>query len=367
MEILRRLSGEPPTRGEIERWQGQPPQLVLIDLSKRCNLWCDSHCGYPGQQLRREEDIALGKSVSLEFTDINILKRAYDEILEAWAPFRPAIQISADGEPLLHPQREEAICYPAQIGLEVGLTTNGTLLTGRLAEKMYWSGVRLINVSLDAATADTYGIVRPTRDRKFNYFDLVTRNIQNAVAVRNRLAQDQEIKTQVMITMIVRPETAHEREAFVQLGQKLGVDKVSFRPINTTAGLTPFLEKELAESIIVDNKGVVQSVGGVARYPCHFPFTRFSLTVHDGDSVKFVYCPHAWDRDEADIGVYPDDGSLKDLWESPRLKEIRRSHLQNEFSGNTLCGSCADWRFVTGRDQITYADIVKGKTSEIHL
>ena len=359
IEILRRIQSGPPTKEQIEGWIDKPPALVLIDLSKKCNLWCDLHCGYPNQELRREDNEAQGKPNEPLFIDVARLKSAYDEIATSWSPFKPALQISADGEPLLHPKALEAICYPAQeLGLDVGLTTNGTLLTVPKVEKMCLAGVRLVNISLDAASEETYGIVRPERHRRVNYFPIVLRNIEQAVKVRDRLLMKHDIKTQFMITMIMREETAHEEEAFIDLGKTLGVDKVSYRPLNTTAGLTPFTQGN-AHEVVVGKDGVVEEVDGVARHPCHFPFTRFSLTVAE-DGVKFVYCPHAWDRTDADIGVYPRDGSLKDLWKSVRLEEIRQAHLENKFLPGSLCANCADWRLVTGSDQVTYADIVKG-------
>ena len=304
-----------------------------------------------------------GEWVVPEYINVEVLKKAYREMASAWKPFKPAIQVSADGEPLLHPKREELLCYPAKIGLDVGLTTNGTLLTEDLVEKMCLAGVNLINVSLDAATEKTYGIVRPVRFHNFNFFKVVCRNIQNAVKIKNMYNKLGKSKMQIMINMIQREETKNEEDAFVQLGKELGVDKVTVRPLNTSAGLTPFLEKEVAQSIVRDKWGIVRFVDGVARHPCHFPFTRFSLTINDENSVKFVYCPHAWDREEADIGVYPRDGSLKDLWEGKKLAKIRKSHLTNNFKNNSLCGACADWRLVTGKDQITYAQIVKGDFS----
>ena len=360
MEILRRIQSGPPTKEQVENWIDKPPALVLIDLSKKCNLWCDLHCGYPGQQLRREENETVGKSNKPLFIDLEYLKKAYDELANVWLPFKPSLQISADGEPLLHPNALEAICYPAKdLGLDVGLTTNGTLLTPSKVEKMCLAGVRLINISLDAASAEAYGVVRPERHRRVNYFPIVIRNIERAVELRNEFSQSQDIHTQFMITMIVREETSLEEEEFIELGKNLGVDKVSYRPLNTTAGLTPFTSGN-NHDVEFDERGIVTKVDNVNRHSCHFPFTRFSLTVAE-DGLKFVYCPHAWDRTDADIGVYPQDGSLKELWKSARLEEIRLAHLENKFLPGSLCANCADWRLVTGSDQVTYADIVKGK------
>ncbi|MBI4058776.1 radical SAM protein [Candidatus Microgenomates bacterium] len=362
MEILRRNYNQPPTQQEVESWQNLPPSLVLVDLSKKCNLWCELHCGYPGQQLRREEKIAHHEEVEPLYTNPQLLKKAFTEIAETWDP-KPSLQISADGEPLLHPQAKGLLTYAAgELGFNVGLTTNGILLKEKLVADLCRAGVKLINISLDAATAETYGVVRPERYHHINYFKAVTDNIAKAVEARNKLSENQQINTEFMITMIVRQQSQDEQQDFVELGKKLGVDKVSFRPLNSTAGLTPNFNEVLSEDEIVkDQEGVVRKVNGLNRYPCIFPFTRFSLTGGTAGSLKFVYCPHAWDRDEADIGYYPQDGSLKDLWNSALLNSIREAHLTGNFNLNSLCAACPDWRMVAGKDTITYANIVAGK------
>lgn len=360
VEVLKRVQSDPPTKEQVDTWLKQPPQLVLIDLSKKCNLWCELHCGYPGQQTRREEKESQGQHTEPLFIDANSLIKAYNEISTTWHPHKPSLQISADGEPLLHPDREKTICYPAeQLGLGVGLTTNGTLLTPKLAERFCLAGINLINISLDAATAETYAVVRPERHHRINYFERIIRNIENAVQIRNKLRESQQVSTQFMITMILHPQSINEQNAFIQLGEKLGVDKVSFRPLNTTAGLTPNPEMTIANNITYNETKVVTHVDGIPRYPCHFPFTRFSLTVGEKGDIKFVYCPHAWDRTDTDVGYFPSDGSLKELWQSTILNEVRQSHLSGKFDSNSLCASCPDWRLVTGRDQVTYADIVR--------
>lgn len=358
MQVLRRTQGAPPTKQQIKGWQGIPPQLILVDLSKSCTLWCYRHCGYPGQQLRREQRLKEGLHVEPKFINAELLKKAFDEIIISWPPFKPVIQISADGEPLLHPKREELITYPAEkLGLDVGLTSNGTLLTPQLVERFCNAGLSLINISLDAATPETYQLVRPTRAGA-NLFHKVTDNIRAGVAVRNKLAKEKPIKTKFMITMIQRVESANEEDAFETLGKDMGVDRVSFRPLNTSAGLTPFAI-ENSKIIERDKDGVVTTVEGVKRHPCHFPFTRFSLTFEDEQSLQFAFCPHAWDRRDADVGKYPRDGSLKELWRSQVLEDVRKSHLLNKFNPKSICGGCPDWRFVTTREKSTYADIVK--------
>ena len=81
-----------------------------------------------------------------------------------------AVILIGGGEPLAHPAVSQAIESLSAGGLQVGLTTSGTLLSRHLpvvARHCAWT-----RVSVDAATAETYAHVRPHRSKR-NMFDRV--------------------------------------------------------------------------------------------------------------------------------------------------------------------------------------------------
>lgn len=348
-EIVKRVPTEPPTREQIEGWLSVPPKF-LIDVSRRCNLACP-HCPYATLSLQE----AWHGGKELAFINSGVVQAFYSEVEKTWGK-GTSFEISADGETLMHPQWEPLICTPARLGIDTGITNNGTLLTPDKVKKMCEAGVGLINISVDAGNSDDYHNVRPSATGG-NHFNLVTGNISRAVELRDRMGTT---KTRFMITMILNPHVTREKELeFIDLGRQLGVDLVAFRPLNTVAGMTEVPNLELRRS----SDGTVTQVNGYDRYPCRFPFQRLSVTISEQhDKVQLAYCPHDFERGLSNLGVYPDQQgrTLKEIWETdPDLVAVRRAHLENNFTENPFCGQCPDWRLVTGKDVTTYEDILK--------
>jgi radical SAM protein with 4Fe4S-binding SPASM domain len=64
--------------------------------------------------------------------------------------FKPEISLHHSGEPLLHPNLLEFILHARQRNLNVGITTNGTLLRGGMLDDILSTGIDTINISLSA-------------------------------------------------------------------------------------------------------------------------------------------------------------------------------------------------------------------------
>lgn len=347
-EVIRRVSTKPPTKEQIEGWLSVPPKF-LIDVSRRCNLACP-HCPYA--TLSAQEAWYGGRD--LAFINTEAVGKLYREAISTWGT-GTSFEISADGETLMHPAWETLICTPARLGIDVGITNNGTLLTPDKVRKMCEANVNLINVSLDAGNAQDYGRVRPSASGG-NHFDLVVGNIRSGVGVRNSM----ETRTRFMATMILNPHVTREKEVeFIKLCKTMGVDLVAFRPLNSVAGMTEVPGIQVSKNA----NGTVTAVNGYERYPCRFPFQRLSVTIsEEPGKVQLAYCPHDFERGLSNLGVYPDpEGrSIKEIWETDSdLVAVRKAHLGNDFESHPFCGQCPDWRLVTGRDVTTYEDILR--------
>ncbi|MGP4103998.1 radical SAM protein [Nonomuraea sp. KM90] len=72
-----------------------------------------------------------------------------------------AVVLIGGGEPLAHPGTRDVITILGRAGLHVGVVTNGTMIDRHLDEIA--NHVTWLRVSVDAATEDTYGRVRPDR------------------------------------------------------------------------------------------------------------------------------------------------------------------------------------------------------------
>jgi MoaA/NifB/PqqE/SkfB family radical SAM enzyme len=143
------------SRGEIS----VPVQIQLI-ISDLCNQDC-SFCAYRMSGNLSNELFGVVKTDGSVNNNPNrmISYEKIVEILEDAARMGvKAIQLTGGGEPSVHPKFEQVIekCY--ELGLEVGLVTNGIKLSERAIElltKATW-----VRVSVDASNVDSYTAIR---------------------------------------------------------------------------------------------------------------------------------------------------------------------------------------------------------------
>jgi radical SAM protein with 4Fe4S-binding SPASM domain len=103
---------------------------------------------------------------------------------------------------------------------QVGLTTNGTLMTGERARSLIDAGINWTCVSLDGATKATTERIRPGLD-----FDQVVSNIAGLAAYRR---ESRAQRLWLSSNFVMMEENVREIPAFVKLAASLGLDTVSF-------------------------------------------------------------------------------------------------------------------------------------------
>lgn len=119
----------------------EPPFLVALNLTRRCNLKC-AHCyldagtlcsGAPDELATEEVLTLLDGIASLSGETMVVL---------------------TGGEPLLRPDIETIARRAADLGLMVVVGTNGTLLNARRVAALQAAGVRAVGISLDSLDPD---------------------------------------------------------------------------------------------------------------------------------------------------------------------------------------------------------------------
>jgi [mycofactocin precursor peptide]-tyrosine decarboxylase / 3-amino-5-[(4-hydroxyphenyl)methyl]-4,4-dimethylpyrrolidin-2-one synthase len=119
------------------------PLTVYLGATEGCNLAC-SHC---------QADSAPG---ALRPVDRDLMERLFRE-----QHGLGAMQVHVTGgEPLLHPDLLAGLDVAFDLGLNVLLTTNATLITERLAGALAERPFRCLSVSLDGPDAATHDAIR---------------------------------------------------------------------------------------------------------------------------------------------------------------------------------------------------------------
>ena len=110
-------------------------KYLYFELTDRCNLNC-LHCG------------SGCTAANGTFLPLTAIEKTLHRVAEAYSSNNIMVCITG-GEPLLHKDFFRIIRYAKTLGFSVGITTNGTLIDDRAAEKLAYAGLDTIAVSID--------------------------------------------------------------------------------------------------------------------------------------------------------------------------------------------------------------------------
>ncbi len=182
------------------------PIYAEISLSQDCNHAC-RFCAF---DYLRKEGI---------FANFENLKKAIKDMAQGGVK---SINFSGEGEPLLHPRAREIIKYAKKSGFDLGLTTNGSLLSEKLLKEIlpYLTWLR---VSLDAARAEThFKIHRP----RVPDFERIISNLKEAVKIK----KSEKLSCTLGVQMLLLPDNWQEAVPLARLVKKIGVDYLVIKP-----------------------------------------------------------------------------------------------------------------------------------------
>jgi MoaA/NifB/PqqE/SkfB family radical SAM enzyme len=172
------------------------PLYVAWQVTNECNLAC-LHCieeSGPGKAFKDE----LGRAQVFD---------VIDQLMDHQVPY---LSFSG-GEPMLHPHFFEMVERVCARGGELKIETNGHYLTQENCERLKELGVKAVQVSLDGASAATFG-----RMRVRGSFDLTLAGVRNLHAAG----------VPIEINFSPAAFNIHEADAIVDLAYELGA--VSF-------------------------------------------------------------------------------------------------------------------------------------------
>lgn len=194
----------------VAQWlAGEDVYPIYVEISptgacnQRCTFCALDYVGYPPRSL----DTALLMERLSEMGRLGV----------------KSVMFGGEGEPLLHPDLADIVNHAKRAGLDVALTTNGTLMTGDLFQRMAAS-LSWVKVSINAGTAATYAKLHRTSAEQF---DAVLANLARAVAIRKDLGL---LDCTIGAQMILLPENAAEMEILARQVREIGIDYLVVKP-----------------------------------------------------------------------------------------------------------------------------------------
>lgn len=277
------------------------PTYVMFDVTNVCNARC-VHCPH--------STVFPEKRGAKRHLPIDIYKRVIDECVGKSLSF---VRITADGEPLIHPNIMEMLDYAREKNVgPVGLTSNGSLMNEETAKKVIDSGIFMVDFSLDAATEETYKTIRVGLSFKKTH-ENVLRFIE--------LARERRPEMKVMVSYVKQEGNLDEVDTFRDYWEPI-VDKVLVRELISNVNLvdTPRADTRIQR-----------------RWPCPHFFRRVVIN-YDGELKA---CPIDWENKTSYRSL--NETTLFDAWHSAYYHQARMEHLNLMFGPDSACGDCADW------------------------
>jgi Radical SAM superfamily/Iron-sulfur cluster-binding domain len=263
------------------------PDIVQIESTNLCNAKC-VFC--PRDEMHRRQGVM----------DMDLFTKIVDECAALGITH---VRVHNYGEPFLDRQLVEKVRYAKSKGIaEVGMISNGSLITEEIARGMIDAGLDAINISVDAAGKETFESTR----LNLKYDDVIG-NIRTLA----RLRAESGRKRPKLILSFVRQNNSADEQAFIHEWSQIA-DKVHITDLHNWAGTL--------------------NARSDVRYPCYRLWLTFTVL---WDGRVSLCCA---DFDGRHILGDLRTSTIAQVWNSPAYRAVRRQHLDS--GGPEICRSC---------------------------
>jgi radical SAM protein with 4Fe4S-binding SPASM domain len=207
------------------------------------------------------------------------------------------------------------------------IPTNGELLDRYRIEEILLSGLNQLNINLNARSKEIYEKINTGLD-----FDRVMKNIFPLVS-------DQSMRQKMAILFVHNEVNSHEVPKAIEFWNQKEV-RTKVVEITNRAGTLDTFTKLLPNNSQYTQplrlriwKKTMSEVRGVIG--CELPFYQMNV-LFNGD---VIVCCHDWNR-ETIVGNIK-NSSLKSIWNSERMNEIRGQILKKKYKKISSCRECS--------------------------
>ena len=297
------------------------PRAIQLQTLNACQAACVM-CPWP----RFKDEFPRGRM------DDDLFDRITAEIAER--PDVEAFVPMLQNEPLLDKRLFDRIArFKARTRgrVKVELVTNGAFLTDDVIARIRDVQLDVLDISLDALHRETYQRIRKGLD-----YDQVIAGVERVLAAELP-------HTRVFVRLIRLEQNAREAEAFVRSWQARGVPVFVYTANNRTGDVADWESNaRLREEALAAPVRLARAAGRRAMRAyfghCPVPFATANI-LHDG---TMLMCVHDWGR-KVTLGNVR-DASIAELWNGPRMREIRALVAERRYTDIPACRDCTLWR-----------------------
>ena len=302
------------------------PLFLQIEPTILCNLEC-TFCINPFLPRART-------SLSLEK-----FRRILSEV-----PSTTKISLVGIGESFMNKELWSIIREAKDRGIEIGTTSNGTILTDKILQDLVSSDLDWLNFSIDGATKATFEKMRPGA-----VFEEMLANVKRVVDAFGGRA-----RPVIDIWFLSNRENIHELPDMVDLVKSLGISKLNTQGVhywghpdwheradeaNTIDDLASILRetKRRADAAGVEFEWLNFPDPAAAR-SCKWPWKGSYITA---DGYVTPCCENGSDPERINFGNIFEQ-SFGEIWNSKQYQQFRRD-LQSTASRPGICADCPSY------------------------
>ena len=296
-------------KGERE-YDFYPPISIDLHLTNLCNLnceWCT--------------DKSL-KVLKVSNKKSNILK-----LFQYCASNGVGITIEGGGEPSLHPDFYEIVRHGSNMGLSMGLISNGVLDFSDIVCNFNW-----IRISIDASTREQYKVEKGR--------DLFNKVLDNLRKFNERRSPE---KTHLGVGYVLTTRNiSHILELIIDM-DKNGIDYIYIRPVEEAIDITPSVDEllelkakiikisaqlRLKPMLVIHDRYIINN----DQLPC----VAHSLSTVIRASGEVMLCEKR--RHDPIVLGNISESSFEDIWLSEKRRSVTKRLLSpKEQDGCNVC------------------------------
>ena len=290
------------------------PFIINIDPADVCNFQC-KFCPTGDRELMKK---TIGRNHGC--MDFELYKKIIGDICEFEDKVK-VIRLYKDGEPLLNSHFADMIKYAKQSGCcdRVDTTTNASLLTHELSDKIIEAGLDRINISIEGVNEQQY---LDFSGYRLKYDELV-----------DNIKYFYEHKTNT--EMIVKTNGDILTEAQKQCFLNTFGDIADGIFIESIMDCWPTFEQKKVE--VNEERGIY---GQAIKEVSVCPYVFYSFAINSDGTISL--CLLDWHR-KLLIGDAKTQ-KIKDVWQGEEIRKYQKLFLEGGRKGHCICSDCGQLR-----------------------
>lgn len=255
-----------------------------------------------------------------------------------------SILFAGEGEPLLHPDIVSMVTHAKKKGVDVGMFTNGHLLTRQIIKEIL-PALTFIRFSFNAGSPENYAAIHQVRP---DIYTTVLKNIAMAVTLKKK----EHLKADIGIQYVLLPENKDFLISAVKAIRKSGADYFVIKPFVHQSALQSYRPKRsftfatvqrllaAAEKLsnghfrVIARRSAFQDYGKRKYQHCYG--TSFISVLNSAGDI--ATCLPYWEQKKYVFGNI-NGQTFEEIWQSRKRRSIKK-HLEKRLDVRKCPPNC---------------------------